>query len=127
MLETIYRQITFVYMICYGVFRSSCPKVFCKKGVLRNFVKFNGKHLCQSLRPKACNFIKNESLVQVFSCEFWEISKSTFSYRTPLVAAFAATTTVVLILFVYEVEHFGNGLACNFDLSYFETIVVCNC
>ena len=63
----------------------------------------------------------------MFSCEFWEISKSTFSYRTPLVAAFAATTTVVLILFVYEVEHFGNGLACNFDLSYFETIVVCNC
>ena len=30
-------------------FRSSCPKVFCKKGVLRNFVKFAGKHLCQSL------------------------------------------------------------------------------
>ena len=25
------------------------PKVFCKKGVLRNFEKFPGKHLCQSL------------------------------------------------------------------------------
>ena len=25
------------------------PKVFCKKGVLRNFVKFTGKHLYQSL------------------------------------------------------------------------------
>ena len=24
-------------------------KVFCKKGVLRNFVEFTGKHLCQSL------------------------------------------------------------------------------
>ena len=23
--------------------------VFCKKGVLRNFAKFTGKHLCQSL------------------------------------------------------------------------------
>ena len=25
------------------------PVVFCKKGVLRNFAKFTGKHLCQSL------------------------------------------------------------------------------
>ena len=25
------------------------PEVFCKKNVLRNFAKFTGKHLCQSL------------------------------------------------------------------------------
>ena len=35
----------------------------------------------------ACNFIKKETLAQVFSCEFCEISKNTFFYRTPLVAA----------------------------------------
>ena len=29
--------------------RSSRPEVFCKKGVLRNFAKFTGKQLCQSL------------------------------------------------------------------------------
>ena len=29
--------------------RSSRPDVFCRKGVLRNFAKFTGKHLCQSL------------------------------------------------------------------------------
>ena len=29
--------------------RSSRPEVFCKKDVLRNFAKFTGKHLCQSL------------------------------------------------------------------------------
>ena len=29
--------------------RSSCPKVLCKKGVLRNFTKFTVKHLCHSL------------------------------------------------------------------------------
>ena len=28
--------------------RSSRPEVFCKKGVLRSFAKFTGKHLCQS-------------------------------------------------------------------------------
>ena len=36
--------------------------------------------------PKACNFIKKESLAQVFSFEFREISKNTF-HRTPPVAA----------------------------------------
>ena len=33
----------------YWTNRSSRPEVFCKKGVLRNFAKFTGKHLCQSL------------------------------------------------------------------------------
>ena len=35
-------------------YRSSCLEVFCKKGVLRNFAKFIGKHLCSV----SCNFIK---------------------------------------------------------------------
>ena len=30
-------------------YRSRRPKVFCKKGVLKNFAKFTGKHLCQSI------------------------------------------------------------------------------
>ena len=29
--------------------KNSCPEVFCKKRVLRNFTDFTGKHLCQSL------------------------------------------------------------------------------
>ena len=29
--------------------RSTRPKVFCKKGALKNFVKFTGKNLCPSL------------------------------------------------------------------------------
>ena len=29
--------------------RSNRPEVFCKNGVLRNFAKFTGKHLCQRL------------------------------------------------------------------------------
>ena len=36
---------------------------------------------------KACNFIKKETLAQVFSCEFCEISKNIFLNRTSLVAA----------------------------------------
>ena len=53
-----------------------------KKGVLRNFVKFTRKYLCQSLFfnkvAGPCNFMKKETLAQVLSCEFCEISKSTF-------------------------------------------------
>ena len=33
----------------YKIFKSSRPEVLSKKGVLRNFTKFTGKHLCQSL------------------------------------------------------------------------------
>ena len=41
-------------------YRSSRPEVFCKKGVLRNFAKFTGKHLYQSLwyRSFPVNFVK---------------------------------------------------------------------
>ena len=65
------------------MFRSSHQWCSMKKGVLRNFTKFTGKHLRQSLffnkiAGKACNFIKKETLAQVFSCEFCEISKNTF-------------------------------------------------
>ena len=38
------------------------------------------------LRP--VTLLKKESPAQVFSCEFFEISKNTFFYRKPLVAAF---------------------------------------
>ena len=61
----------------------SRPELFCKKGVLKNLAKFTGKHLRQSLsfNKVACaayNFIKKETLAQVFSCEFCEIFKNIF-------------------------------------------------
>ena len=45
--------------------------------------------------PKACNFIKKETLAQVFSCEFCEISKNTFFYRTSPVAASVRTMIII--------------------------------
>ena len=35
----------------------------------------------------ACNFIKNDTLAQLFPCEFYEIFKNTFFHRTPPMAA----------------------------------------
>ena len=85
---------------CRCICRSSRPGVFCKKRALRNFTKFTRKHMYQSLffnkkrRPESYNFIKKEALAQVFSCEFCEISKNTFSYRAPLAAASAYVFSV---------------------------------
>ena len=64
--------------------RTSRPEVFCKKGVLRNFTKFTGKHLCQSLffnkvavlRPAA--LLKRDSGAGVFgaTCSIFHPSKN---------------------------------------------------
>ena len=70
-----------MYFICPGVkfilglclHKNSCMEVLCEKGVLG--------------RPEACNFIKKETLTQVFSSEFCEIFQNTFIYRIPSVAA----------------------------------------
>ena len=61
----------------FARFRSSRPEVFCRKGTFRNFQKFTGKHLCQSLflnkvaglrhRPFAKNFFFTEHLWAIAS------------------------------------------------------------
>ena len=58
--------------------KKECPEVFYKKVVLKNFAKFTGKHLCQSLVFNKVAGLK-ETLAQLFSCEFRDISKNTFS------------------------------------------------
>ena len=94
-------------------FRSSRPEVFCKKGVLKNFAKFTGKHLCQSLffdkvAGAACSFIKKETLAQMFSCEFCEISKNTFFYRTPSVATSEASYFYLSFLpYLHQTRFYG--------------------
>ena len=66
--------------------RCSIKKVFLK--ILQN----SQENTCGrvsfliKLQAEACNFIKKETLTQEFSYEFFEISKNTFSYRTPPVA-----------------------------------------
>ena len=78
-----------------------------KKGVCRNLTKFTGKHLCQSLffnkvagmRP--ATLLKKETLAQVFSCEFCEISKNTLFYRTYLVVASVYYETAALSKFLF--------------------------
>ena len=66
--------VTYISCCCLLAYRSSHPEVFCKKGILRNFAKFTGKNLSQTL-------------AQVFSCEFCQISKNTFYTEHPWTTA----------------------------------------
>ena len=70
----------FVSALNESLFRSSCLEEFCNKGVLRKFHKIHRKTPA-SESPEACNFIRRETLTQVFSCEFCEISKNAFFYK----------------------------------------------
>ena len=70
---------------------SNLQDVSYKKGILKNFAKFEGKHLYQSfffdkVVGLACNFIKKETLLQVFLCEFCKSFKNASFYRTLLMA-----------------------------------------
>ena len=58
--------------------------MFFKKGVLRNFAKFTGKHLCQSL---FFNKVEKRLWHSYFPVNFAKILRTPFFYRTPLVAA----------------------------------------
>ena len=53
----------------------------------------NRRQTLANHRLGACNFIKKGTLAQVFSCEFCEIYKNAFHYRTPLVAASGVRNT----------------------------------
>ena len=56
-----------------------------KKGVFRNFVKFTGKHLRQSLFfNKVAGLRPAKTLALVLSCKFYEFSKNTFYIFTYL-------------------------------------------
>ena len=75
------------------VFRSSRPEVFRKKGALRNFAKFTGKHLCKSLFfDKVADLspailLKKKLWHRCFPVNFAKFLRRPFYYRTPPVAA----------------------------------------
>ena len=73
---------------------------------------------------KASNFIKKESLSQVFCCEFYEICKNTFFHRAPPVAAsvlksFSKFTGKYLCRSLFFNKVAGTGLERIMRTSYF--------
>ena len=76
-------------------YKRSRPEVFSKKRVIRNLAKFTGKRLSYSYKSQPFNFFKKETLAQVLSCQFCEISKNSFLHRTHLLAASCFTISVI--------------------------------
>ena len=83
-------------------FNGKCLTFFCQFISLLKNIHYRSSHQRCSVKKMflkisqnspentcACNFITKETLAQVFFCKFCEISKNTFSYRTPPVAASA--------------------------------------
>ena len=74
-------------------YRSIRSKVFCKKGVLRYFTKFTGKHLCQSLffnevaGLSPATLLKKRLWHRCIAVNFVEFLRTPFLHRSPLVAA----------------------------------------
>ena len=108
--------------------RSSRPEVFCRKGVLRNFAKFTGKHLHLSLLFKL--YWKWDSSTAVFLWIFSEISKNTFFYRTPLLAVSGQDLVILplkgwlqlqIFLFIIRILKFLEKtlLECSFYVLYY--------
>ena len=73
----------------YSVLRISPYSVRMRENAHQNNSEYG--HFLRSGKFSFClrlaTFFKKETLAQVFPCEFREISKKTFSYRTPPVAA----------------------------------------
>ena len=86
-----------IYACDCGLFNSS---LYVEAVVRRCSVKKLLIEILQNSQENTCarvSFsVKKETLTQMFSCEFCEISKNTFYYRTPLLAAS-----------VYEVVNFN--------------------
>ena len=63
--------------------QKQAPRCSVRKGVLRNLTKFTWKLLCQSFffnkvaGLRSSTLSKKETLAQVFSCEFYKISRNT--------------------------------------------------
>ena len=69
--------------------------MFYKKGVFLEISQSSQENTCARvsfLIKLQANFIKKETLAQIFSCEFWEISKYTFFTEHVW-----ATTSIVII------------------------------
>ena len=81
----------YTFLFLKKLSRSSLPEVFCEKGALRNFPKFTGKQLCQSLflielQAPLATLLKKRLWHRCFPVNFAKFLKTPF-YGAPLVVA----------------------------------------
>ena len=76
------------------MYKSSQQRCFIRKGVLRNFTKFMGKHLCQSLFFNKVAGLRHASLIKK---RLWRICFAVNFVKFPR-TAFLQNTSVRLLL-----------------------------
>ena len=84
-LGTVWKLVYPPFQIRVSLFRSSHLRCSVKEVFLeisQNAQENTCVRASLLIKLQACNFIKKETLTQVFSCEFCEIFKSNFFYRT---------------------------------------------
>ena len=79
---------SFQRVLLKGYSQMQSGDVFCKKGVLKNFAKFTGKHqvpefFFNKVAGLSLKVYSKETLTQIFSCEFCEI------FGTPILQNFS--------------------------------------
>ena len=108
--------------------RSSYRRCSVKKGVRRNFIKFTGKHLCQSLyliklQDWSATLSKQTLAKQVFSCKFSKISKNIFFTEYVWATASIKHTQnryILLVFFYFQVTcNCSNSLKQKVKHSYY--------
>ena len=84
----LWKKWEFSFFYIKTTFRYSRSQMFFQKGALKNFTIFKRKHVLESLFNKFVSVqARKETPIQVFSCEYCEIFKNTFFYRTDSVAS----------------------------------------
>ena len=86
----------------YFIYRNSHPEIFCKKSVLKNFVKFTGKHVCESLFFN----IKSRLYNSCFTVNFFKIFRIFFTYNN---SGGSYIVTLSLLLLHFPVKF---GVSC---------------
>ena len=82
------------------------PEVFYEKRCSQKFYKNHRKTAVPEslflIKLQACNFIKIVTLTQVFSCEFWKISKNNFFTEHLWTTASCITEVFPVIMYDYN-------------------------
>ena len=90
--------------------RSSFQGLFSEKGVLKNFAKFTGKHLCQSLffnkvvGVRSVTLLKKRLWHKRSPVHFMQFLRTPFFYKTPLVPAFTAYNKIETVHIKFQIK-----------------------
>ena len=116
--------------ICMEVTETATRGVLCKKLLLK-ILEYSQENTCVRVSfwqsYKACNFYKQETPTQVFSCEYCEIFKNNYFEEHLLTAA----SEIIFLLFIrfFPAINFSSKFVCNlhFTNSDLRKLNICLC